>query len=240
MTDPHTARTIVGIIGNVISFGLFCAPIPTIVKIWKMKSVSEFKPDPYVATVLNCMMWTFYGLPFVQPDSLLVITINGTGLFMELVYVTIFFVFATSSVRRKITIAMVIEVIFMAVVIFCTMYFLHTTKQRSMLIGILCIVFNVIMYASPLTVMKLVIKTKSVKYMPFFLSLANFMNGVVWVIYACLKFDPYILIPNGLGSLSGIIQLILYITYYKTTNWNDEDEDNEKRHSNAGIELGQA
>ncbi|CAH8280608.1 unnamed protein product [Arabidopsis lyrata] len=240
MTDPHTARTIVGIIGNVISFGLFCAPIPTIMKIWKMKSVSEFKPDPYVATVLNCMMWTFYGLPFVQPDSLLVITINGTGLFMELVYVTIFFVFATSPVRRKITIAMVIEVIFMAVVIFCTMYFLHTTKQRSMLIGILCIVFNVIMYAAPLTVMKLVIKTKSVKYMPFFLSLANFMNGVVWVIYACLKFDPYILIPNGLGSLSGIIQLILYITYYKTTNWNDEDEDNEKRYSNAGIELGQA
>jgi len=39
-----------------------------------------------------------------------------------------------------------------------------------------------------------VIKTKSVKYMPFFLSLANFMNGVVWVIYACLKFDPYILV----------------------------------------------
>ncbi|EOA14365.1 hypothetical protein CARUB_v10027550mg [Capsella rubella] len=239
MTDAHAARTVVGIIGNVISFGLFCAPIPTMVKIWKMKSVSEFKPDPYVATVLNCMMWTFYGLPFVQPDSLLVITINGTGLFMELVYVTIFFIFATSPVRRKITIAMVIEVIFMVVVIFCTLYFLHTTKQRSMLIGILCIIFNVIMYAAPLTVMKLVIKTKSVKYMPFFLSLANFMNGVVWVIYACLKFDPYILIPNGLGSLSGIVQLILYVTYYKTTNWND-DEDDEKRYSNAGIELGQA
>ncbi|KAL1203926.1 Bidirectional sugar transporter SWEET5 [Cardamine amara subsp. amara] len=240
MTDAHTARTIVGIVGNVISFGLFCAPIPTMLKIWKMKSVSEFKPDPYVATVLNCMMWTFYGLPFVQPDSLLVITINGTGLFMELVYVTIFFVFANSQVRKKITIAMVIEVIFMALVIFCTLYFLHTTKQRSMLIGIMCIVFNVIMYASPLTVMKLVIKTKSVKYMPFFLSLANLMNGVVWVIYACLKFDPYILIPNGLGSLSGIIQLILYITYYKTTNWNDEDGDKEKRNPNGGIELGQA
>ncbi|CAH2043779.1 unnamed protein product [Thlaspi arvense] len=240
MTDAHAARTIVGIIGNVISFGLFCAPIPTMVKIWKMKSVSEFKPDPYVATVLNCMMWTFYGLPFVQPDSLLVITINGTGLFMELVYVTIFFVFASSSVRKKITIAMVVEVIFMAVVIFCTLYFLHTTKQRSMLIGILCIVFNIIMYAAPLTVMKRVIQTKSVKYMPFFLSLANFMNGVVWVIYACLKFDPYILIPNGLGSLSGIIQLLLYVTYYKTTNWNDEDDEKEKGTSNAEIELGRA
>ncbi|KAL0718353.1 hypothetical protein Bca4012_067675 [Brassica carinata] len=242
MTDAHTARTIVGIIGNVISFGLFCSPIPTMIKIWKMRSVSEFKPDPYVATVLNCMMWTFYGLPFIQVDSLLVTTINGTGLLMELVYVTIFFIFASSAIRRKITIAMVIELIFMAVVIFCTLYFLHTTKQRSMLIGIMCIVFNVIMYASPLTVMRLVIKTKSVKYMPFFLSLASFMNGVVWVIYACLKFDPYILIPNGLGSLSGLVQLILYATYYKRTNWNDEDEDKdkEKRFTNAEIELDRA
>ncbi|CAG7860359.1 hypothetical protein BRARA_I00707 [Brassica rapa] len=240
MTDAHTARTIVGIIGNVISFGLFCSPIPTMIKIWKMKSVSEFKPDPYLATVLNCMMWSFYGLPFVHPDSLLVVTINGTGLFMELVYVTIFFIFATSAIRRKITIAMVVELIFMSVVIFCTLYCLHTTKQRSMLIGIMCIVFNVIMYASPLTVMRLVIKTKSVKYMPFFLSLASFMNGVVWVIYACLKFDPYILIPNGLGSLSGLVQLILYATYYKTTNWNDEDGDKEKRFTNAEIQLDRA
>ncbi|WZZ12451.1 hypothetical protein YC2023_105540 [Brassica napus] len=173
MTDAHTARTIVGIIGNVISFGLFCSPIPTMIKIWKMKSVSEFKPDPYLATVLNCMMWSFYGLPFVHPDSLLVVTINGTGLFMELVYVTIFFIFATSAIRR------------------------------------------------------LVIKTKSVKYMPFFLSLASFMNGVVWI-------------PNGLGSLSGLVQLILYATYYKTTNWNDEDGDKEKRFTNAEIELGRA
>ncbi|KAG5412261.1 hypothetical protein IGI04_008580 [Brassica rapa subsp. trilocularis] len=240
MTDTNTARTIVGIIGNVIAFGLFSAPIPTMVKICKMKSVSEFKPDPYVATVLNCMMWTFYGLPFVQPDSLLVITINGAGLVMELVYVVIFFIFATSPVRKRITIAMVIEVIFMAVVVFCTLYFLHTTKQRSMLVGILCIIFNIIMYASPLTVMALVIKTKSVKYMPFFLSLANFMNGAIWIVYACLKFDLYILIPNALGCLSGTIQFILYALYYKTTNWSDDDEDKEKSNLNAEIELSQA
>ncbi|KAL0789370.1 hypothetical protein Bca101_005616 [Brassica carinata] len=215
-----------------ISFGLFCAPIPTMVKIWKMKSVSEFKPDPYY--------FYYFESDGCHTNSLLVITINGTGLFMELVYVTIFFIFATSPIRRKITIAMMIEVIFMAVAIFCTLYFLPTTKQRSMLIGILCIVFNVIMYASPLTVMKLVIKTKSVRYMPLFLSLASLMNGIVWVIYACLKFDPYILIPNGLGSISGIVQLILYATYYKTTNWNGEDDDKEKGYSNAEIELGRA
>ncbi|WZZ44357.1 hypothetical protein YC2023_040616 [Brassica napus] len=124
---------------------------------------------------------------------------------MELVFSWNSFMSPSSSsslprLSAKITIAMMIEVIFMAVVIFCTLYFLPTTKQRSMLIGILCIVFNVIMYASPLTVM----------------------------------------IPNGLGSISGIVQLILYATYYKTTNWNGEDDDKEKGYSNAEIELGRA
>ena len=38
------------------------------------------------------------------------------------------------------------------------------------------------------------IKTKSVKYMPFTLSLANFCNGIVWAIYALLKFDPNVLV----------------------------------------------
>ncbi|CAN7004778.1 unnamed protein product [Brassica oleracea var. botrytis] len=184
MTDIETARTVVGAIGNVIAFGLYSAPIPTMVKICKMKSVAEFMPDPYIATVINCMMWAFYGLPFVTPDNILVITNNGVGLVMELVYVIIFFIFATSPVRKKITIAIVIEVIFMAVVVFCTLYFLHTPKQRSMLVGILCIIFNVIMYAAPLTAMAQVIKTKSVKYMPFSLSLANFMNGAIWIVYS--------------------------------------------------------
>ena len=31
-------------------------------------------------------------------------------------------------------------------------------------------------------------------------------------------------IPNGLGSLSGLVQLILYGTFYRTTNWDDNEE----------------
>ncbi|THF95645.1 hypothetical protein TEA_015255 [Camellia sinensis var. sinensis] len=182
--EPETIRTTVGIIGNVISFFLFLSPVPTFFKIIKAKSVQEFKADPYVATVLNCALWVIYGLPFVHPDSLLVITINGTGLVIELAYVLIFITYSDWQKRRKIILALFLEIIFVVFIFFITMTFLHTTQARSMLIGILCLVFNIVMYTAPLTVM----------------------------------------IPNGLGTLSGAIQLILYATYYKTTNW-DEDDD---------------
>lgn len=222
--DPETARTIVGIVGNVISFFLFLSPAPTFYKIWTEKSVQAFKPDPYLATVLNCVMWCFYGMPFVHPDSLLVVTINGVGFFIEMFYVAIFFIYSnTWPKRRKILLVLFGEFVFFFAVALITMLCLHGTKDRSMLIGIICIVLNIAMYTSPLTIIKRVIKTKSVKYMPFYLSLANFCNGVVWSIYALIKFDKYVLIPNGLGSVSGLVQLGLFAYYYKTTNWDEDD-----------------
>ncbi|PON61101.1 SWEET sugar transporter [Parasponia andersonii] len=232
MVDTGAIRTVVGIIGNVISFGLFTSPIPTFVKICKLRAVEDFKPDPYVATLLSCALWSFYGLPVVRPDSILVTTINGIGFFIELTYVSIFFVFSSWPNRKKIIIAVVIETIFFLIIVFITLQFLHTTKDRSLIVGLLCIIFNIIMYTSPLTVMRMVIRTKSVKYMPFYLSLANFCNGIVWVIFALLKFDPYVLIPNGLGALSGLVQLILYATYYRTTQWDSDD-----RKSSSEVQL---
>ncbi|KAK6123383.1 hypothetical protein DH2020_042872 [Rehmannia glutinosa] len=156
--------------------------IPTFFKTWREKSVQSFKPDPYIATVLNCAMWVLYGLPLVHPDSLLVVTINGTGFFIEMFYITIFFVYSDWSKRLKILVALLVEVVFMGVVVLITLLGLHGTKSRSLFVGILCIVFNITMYMSPLTVM----------------------------------------VPNSLGSLSALVQLVLYATYYRTTKWDDD------------------
>ncbi|MBA0578406.1 hypothetical protein Gorai_020689 [Gossypium raimondii] len=156
-------------------------------------------------------MWVFYGLPIVHPDSLLIITINGVGLVIEGVFVTIFFIFSNNKKRKRICFYLLIEIIFMVAVVLITLLVFQTTQKRSMFVGILAIVFNIGMYTSPLTVMRMVIKTKSVKYMPFSLSLFNFLNGVVWI-------------PNGLGTLSGLVQLILYAWFYRTTKWDEDDK----------------
>ncbi|XP_047955071.1 bidirectional sugar transporter SWEET5-like [Salvia hispanica] len=222
--DADALRTTVGIIGNVISFFLFLSPLPTFHKIYQEKSVSHFKPHPYLVTALNCAMWCLYGMPAVHPDSLLVITINGIGLVIESFYVGVFFMYSnTWAKRRAMLLVLAGEAVLFFFVVFITFFCLHGTTNRSMLVGLICIVMNIGMYASPLTVMKRVIKTQSVKYLPFYLSLANLCNGMVWSTYALVKFDAYILIPNGLGVMSGMVQLGLYAYYYKTTNW-DEDE----------------
>ncbi|KAK7310251.1 hypothetical protein RJT34_07648 [Clitoria ternatea] len=171
MMNSSIARSIVGIIGNVISFGF-----PTFFQIIKNKSVEEFKPDPYLAT-------------------------------------------------KKIMLFLLVETIFFAFIVLVTMLALQGTNERSLVVGVICDVFNVMMYVSPLTVMAKVIKTKSVKYMPFWLSLANFLNGVCWTTYALIHpLDIYVLVSNGIGAISRLIQLILYACY---CTYKDENEDND-------------
>ncbi|KAM5581615.1 bidirectional sugar transporter SWEET6b-like [Rosa sericea] len=222
----HTAfaRVVVGVIGNVISAGLFLSPVPTFLQIWRKKDVEAFDPKPYLATVLNCLFWCYYGMPFVNPNSILVVTINGAGLVIELIYLAIFFLYAPAKGRKKVTTYLVCEFVFFAAIVAVTMLTISEHKTvmnrplRAVVVGIICDVFNVIMYSAPLFIVRKVIKTKSVKYMPFLLSLANFLNGCCWTAYALIgKVDYFILISNSLGAIAGASQLIVYARYYKTT-----------------------
>ncbi|KAL8137627.1 hypothetical protein V2J09_003628 [Rumex salicifolius] len=235
----HTTDSIrfaVGIVGNILSFGLFLSPVPTFWRVLKNKSVEEFQFYPYVATVMNCLLWVFYGLPIIHPNSILIITINGVGLVVELVYLSIYF-FYTDSKRKRVEIGgyLLIEILFLAVLGAPTLKLCHTHEERSRIIGIFCVVFGIVMYASPLTVMRKVIKTKSVEYMPFTLSLASFLNGLCWTAYALIEFDLFVLIANGVGALFGLSQLVLYAIYW----WNGDKNKAAAPAKTSQVQLSQ-
>ncbi|XP_020706043.1 bidirectional sugar transporter SWEET4-like [Dendrobium catenatum] len=217
MISAGTLRTIVGIVGNVIALGLFLSPLPTFIRIWKKKSVDEFSVIPYVATLLNCMLWMLYGLPIVHPNSTLVLTINCAGAAIEICYVILYLVFSNGPKRFKAMLLFLGDLVFVAVVAVIVLIVFHTHERRSLVVGILCVIFCIIMYLAPLSVMKMVIQTKSVEYMPLSLSVASFLNGLCWTIYALIRFDLYITIPNVLGLLFSITQLVLQALYYKST-----------------------
>uniref|UniRef100_I1QMD9 Bidirectional sugar transporter SWEET n=1 Tax=Oryza glaberrima TaxID=4538 RepID=I1QMD9_ORYGL len=194
MVSPDLIRNVVGIVGNVISFGLFLSPVPTFWRIIKEKDVKDFKPN-----------------------SILVVTINGIGLVIEAVYLTIFFLFSNKKNKKKMGVVLATEALFMAAVALGVLLGAHTHQRRSLIVGILCVIFGTIMYSSPLTIMSQVVKTKSVEYMPLLLSVVSFLNGLCWTSYALIRFDIFITISNGLGVLFALMQLILYAIYYRTT-----------------------
>jgi len=208
----HVARFFFGVSGNVIALFLFLSPVVTFWRIIRKKSTEDFSGVPYNMTLLNCLLSAWYGLPFVSPNNILVTTINGTGSVIEAIYVVIFLIFAERKARlRMLGLLGVVTSIF-ATVVLVSLLALHG-QGRKVFCGLAATVFSICMYASPLSIMRLVIKTKSVEFMPFLLSLSVFLCGTSWFIYGLLGRDPFIAIPNGCGSFLGLVQLILYAIY---------------------------
>ncbi|CAK9145724.1 unnamed protein product [Ilex paraguariensis] len=208
----NTVHFVFGIFGNATALFLFLAPIITFKRIISKRSTEQFSGIPYVMTLLNCLLSAWYGLPFVSPNNLLVSTINGTGAVIESIYVVIFLVFAPKKEKGKILGILTFVLSVFATVVFISIFALHD-KSRKLFCGLAATIFSIIMYGSPLSIMRLVIKTKSVEFMPFFLSLFVFLCGTSWFVFGLLGKDPFIAIPNGFGCGLGAVQLILYAIY---------------------------
>ncbi|KAK6131491.1 hypothetical protein DH2020_034768 [Rehmannia glutinosa] len=200
----------------------------------KKRSTEQFSGIPYVMTLLNCLLAAWYGLPFISKDNYLVSVINGTGAVIETVYVLIFLIFAPKKEKAKILgLLLCILAIFSTIALVSVFAFHGKPKKKQLLCGFAATVFSIIMYASPLSVMRMVIKTKSVEYMPFLLSLFVFLCGTSWFTYGLIGKDKFLYIPNGFGSLLGAMQLILYAIYR-----NNKGDDTKKPTTDGTLEMG--
>ncbi|CAK7340627.1 unnamed protein product [Dovyalis caffra] len=182
-------------------------------RIVKHRSTEEFESLPYVCTLLNSSLWTYYGI--IKAGEFLVATINGFGVVVEIVFLVLFLVFAPPRMREKTAILIgIFDVGFLAAAILVCQFLLDGDMKIAV-VGFLGAGLNIVMYVSPLAAMKTVVRTKSVEYMPFFLSLFVFLNGGIWACYAVLKKDWFLGVPNVAGFFLGAAQLILYAIYWK-------------------------
>lgn len=206
------AHFLFGLLGNASGLFLFLAPTITFKRVIANKSTEKFSGIPYIMTLLNCLLSAWYGLPFVSPHNILVTIINGTGALIETAYVFIFIFYAPKKEKGKILGLFVFVVLVFGGVVLVSLFALHG-NSRKLFCGFAATIFSIIMYGSPLSIMRLVIRTKSVEFMPFFLSFFVFLCGTSWFIFGLLGRDPFLAVPNGVGSVLGTMQLILYFIY---------------------------
>ncbi|KAK6117787.1 hypothetical protein DH2020_048474 [Rehmannia glutinosa] len=144
------------------------------------------------------MLWIYYA--FLKPDTTLLITINSVGFFIQTIYICFYLFYAPKSSRLQTVMLLLLLNVFGLGLIVVLTQFLAKGSTRADIVGWICLVFSLCVFVAPLGVVRQVIRTKSVEYMPFPLSFFLTLSAVMWFFYGLLRKDYNIALwsaPNG-------------------------------------------
>ncbi|KAK3020130.1 hypothetical protein RJ639_005268, partial [Escallonia herrerae] len=207
---------------NIFAFGLFLSPIPTFRRVIRNQSTERFSGLPYIYSLLNCLICAWYGAPIISSGNLMVTTVNSVGAVFQTIYIILFITYTEKTQQLKMSGMLLVVFGLFAIIVFGSLLMTDLALRR-IIIGCLSSVSLISMFASPLFVINLVIRTRSVEFMPFYLSLSTFLMSTSFLLYGIFNFDPFVYVPNGIGTILGIVQLALYF-YYKRKAGEDARE----------------
>lgn len=204
------------ILGNIISFVVYLAPLPTFYQIYKRKTTGGFQSVPYLVALFSCMLWLSYGL--LLSDGLALIVVNSGGCVIETIYIAIYIAYATREARNHSVKMLVLLNLGMFSAILLFTHFLVRGLNRIHVLGWICAGFSVTVFAAPLSIVAQVIRTRSVEFMPFTLSFTLTLSAIIWFFYGLSKRDNFVAFPNILGFILGLLQMILYGIFKNSKN----------------------
>lgn len=213
MSTHHPLAFAFGILGNIISIMVYLAPMPTFFRIYRKKSTEGFQSLPYLVALFSSMLWLDYAM--LKKDAFLLITINAFGCFIETVYIVLYIIYASKENRIS-TFRLVLSMnmgLFSFIILFT--HFVMKDSVRVQVLGWICVAVSVSVFAAPLSIVAQVIKTRSVEFMPFNLSFFLTISAIMWFAYGLSTKDLCVALPNVLGFILGLLQMLLYAIYRK-------------------------
>lgn len=180
-------------------------PLPTIRKIYKLKSTEEYPTLPYFSLLLCTALWLSYG--FLVEDLTIIIS-NIVGFFLAVGYLLIFIYNSKQEQHSS------IKKLSFGLLILIGFVLLAFQQRLSFEIGIAAVILFIFFLVSPLSVLMKVIKTKSCASLPFELPCAVFLNGVSYCLYGYLVVDDFSLWFTGfMTMLLAALQLFCHFIY---------------------------
>ncbi|KDP26857.1 hypothetical protein JCGZ_18015 [Jatropha curcas] len=202
-----------GLLGNIISVLVYLAPVPTFLRIYRKKSTEGFHSLPYLVALFSSMLWLHYAM--LKKDVFLLVTINVFGCAIETIYIFLYMFYASKEIRVstfRLLVSMNIA-LFSSIVLFT--HFLMKGSIRVQVLGWICVAVSVSVFASPLSIVAQVVRTRSVEFMPFTLSFFLTLSAVMWFAYGFTTKNMCVALPNILGFILGLLQMLLYAIYRK-------------------------
>ncbi|KAL0004659.1 hypothetical protein SO802_012220 [Lithocarpus litseifolius] len=141
-----------------------------------------------------------------------------------MIYIILYITYAPRAPRNSTLKVFVSMNMGLFTLILLVTHFAVKEKFRVEFLGWVCVAISVSVFAAPLSIVAQVIRTRSVEFMPFNLSFFLTLSAVMWFAYGLFLKDICIAIPNVVGFVLGLLQMLLYAIYRNNKKVIDENK----------------
>jgi len=133
---------------------------------------------------------------------------------------------AISPANHEISVAIMSA--FWLIVITCLVFIPMTAHTRTRIVAIIGNMLLVFFYAAPLSTIMTVLRTRSSATIHVPTMLLNTANSSFWFVYTLFQNDPWQYVANGIGSVVGLVQIVLACIfpnkYIEDDDFSDQSE----------------
>jgi solute carrier family 50 protein (sugar transporter) len=158
----------------------------------------------FVAGTFNCILWNLYA--YNKLDIMFVpFVVNTAGFFLNISFVLCYFCYGDSKARRE-TRNHLLAMLFVTAVAAGSWW----AEGNNEPVGYFASFVNVLMLFGPLAAARDVIRSRSARGLSLLPLVMTLVASLVWCSYGVYIQNIPAIVPNGLGILFGILQLVLF------------------------------
>ena len=226
-----------GWVGCFLSTCFFIVELIPFINIIRGKVYFEDSPGFFMsASYANSFLWMIYGdLAFSE-------TIKTTHMIACLICLIAMIIYLIYE-RKKYLLDSILNFLVIFMASWAVFKYLSIEVDDDRVVGKLCFCSSCIIYIHFYYIIYRVIKEKNYMLIGFNHITIYFVNSIIWVFYGIVTNDFYVILPNTMGTLLSLIQVIIYIKYeskYPLLSENDfsgiENNGNEENKKEDKIE----
>jgi len=206
MSEDDVVGEIFGWVGTALATYFYISPVVPFIKL--IKGEITYKESPGVlllCSFMNCILWVDYGL---LQNNFQVYFANGLGGSITLIFITIFLIYVS---ELRIGFSLLYNFILIAVITGISLLCFYIVPSN--ITGTAAMIFNVLMYAAPGEKIMTVCKTGNYNLIPIWSTIGGTACSTSWGIFGVYKKDLNLIIPNVLGVIFSILQIVVFLIF---------------------------
>jgi len=186
-----------GTLGMILAYCLGVSPIPGLYQGIKDMEINKITIIYLLSAVSNCSLWTLYG---IKIDDLYICITSGVLLLLFVIYLGIFL---HIKQERSSIISGLYALIFIFNYILYSIFPINT-------IGFIAFLVNSIWSLCAIQTLKECLMMKNPKLINIQISFVSTLCSICWLFYGILSENIYVIIPNFIGSILWMANIICY------------------------------